>query len=103
MLGLNYDDVYNWVKVSKLVSNRVSIVNQIHGCQYERNCNNPCRVVWDSGTYKVLYCGEVLASYSVYDYEGVTLAYQRVDALACALWSARRCGYASLSPVGCMT
>lgn len=95
---LRYADVCRWTKVHNLIVNRISIINQIHGCRYDGLVTNPCKLKRRDGHYVVDYCGEEMARWLLYDVDTVESAFRVVDRLSRALWLGRRAGVLRLSP-----
>ena len=91
MLDLN--DMERWTKKHDLLLNRIAVINQIHGCQYDHSCGNPCAVSYRLGTYSCIYAGDVLTTWRVYDLPSVDSALVLVDSLSDALWRIRRAGF----------
>lgn len=89
---LDYAVMSRWTSKHDLLMNRVGIINEIHGCAHHTGLGNPCRVWWDSGGYVCEYLGSELCRWRLYDLDGLSAAYGRVDALADALWRIRRGG-----------
>lgn len=82
-----------WIDKHDLLLNRIAIVNQIHGCNYDYSFWNPCTVKYLRGWYVCDYLGTRLCEWCVYDFPSLERAYDRVDSLADALWLIRRAGY----------
>lgn len=89
---MTYHDVTAWTRIVDKIENRVSIINQIMGARYDTALDNPCRVWYRRGSYVCLYCGEVYATWHVYDVATAEVAFKRIDALADGLWLAFRTG-----------
>ena len=87
-----------WTKEHKLLQNRVSIINQLHGCRYDNNPTNPCSIRWKDGHYVMRYVGETLAQWRLYDVQTVTDALSVADTLANVFWIGKRSGVLSLYP-----
>ena len=69
-----------------LVLNRVAIVNQLHGCRYDHNPENPMRVSRDHGTYVVTYCDAEVVSFRSNDLDSVSSAFAVLDAWSRCVW-----------------
>lgn len=76
-----------------LLLNRVAIINQTHGCQYDFLAGNPCEVRSRGRWYEVYYGGDLLTSWDILDTATLDAAFVRVDALADAVWLVRRAGF----------
>lgn len=81
-----------WIDKHDLLLNRIAIVNQIHGCNYDYSYGNPCTVRFCRGWYTCDYFGNRLCAWRVYDFPSLDVAYDRVDSLADTLWLVRRAG-----------
>lgn len=81
-----------WARLTDLIANRVSIVNQLLGARFDGAKDNPLFVEYDHGRYVCKLCGEVYATWGVYDLCSTQAAYDRVDALADGLWLIGRFG-----------
>ena len=87
------------VRQHELVLNRVAMVNQIHGCMYDYSADNPCVATCVSGVWQVRYCGALVCSYDLRDYDSVLSAYVVIDCYVDCLWHARVGGYLSCGDV----
>jgi len=76
-----------------LLLNRVAIINQMHGCQYDYLAGNPCEVRHTGRWYECYYGGDLLTTWDVLDSATLDAAFRRVDSLADALWLVRRAGF----------
>ena len=90
-----------WVRNHDLILNRLLIINQLHGCRYDRCSTNPCGLRHRGGTYDVEMYGVVVASYGLYDVSGVEDALALVDMLARLSWNGNAAGWAKYSPTPC--
>lgn len=99
-MGLDYQQIYAFGKAHKLVVNRVSIINQLHGCRYDNGILNPCKLKWQRGRYVVTYCGRELCAYRLYDGTSADMAVSVVTALADMCWLGRRQGWIVFVPQG---
>lgn len=95
---LTYADVVDWTRKHDLIANRVALINQMHGCQYDYSGGNPCVMRYHGGWYEVVYCGTQVACWNLYDVPSVNYAFERIDVLNDILWNGRRDGCLSLSP-----
>lgn len=87
---LGFEDLAVWSRVFRLLDNRVACINQILGCRYACSPSNPCRLLYDSGKYRVTFEGCLVCSFGVYDLPTIDAAFAVVDALADAVWHSRR-------------
>lgn len=83
---MSYDDVCAWTKTFDLITNRISIVNQTLGARYDNSPDNPCSLVSNRGRYEIRLCGVTFDTFAAYDYDAISKALNRVDALADGLW-----------------
>lgn len=96
---MTYDDISVWTMTHDLIRNRMQVLNQILGCRYDDSPENPARLEYRRGTYRVDFCGRTIAEWRIYDLTSVQTAFQRLDALSTAFWDARRAGVVGvLSP-----
>ena len=89
---LTYADMVDWARLHDLIANRVGIVNQLLGCRYAVSPTNPMGVRRDGSQYEVLCDGAVLASYGVWDVDGIRTAYELVDHWSDCVWQLSRLG-----------
>lgn len=89
---MRWEDMALWERKQTLVLNRLRIINQVMGCRYDEGKANPCTFCWRGGAYVVEWLGREVARMPIYDLEAAETAYQRLDAIAVALWMARREG-----------
>lgn len=92
---MRWEDMALWERKQTLVLNRLRIINQVMGCRYDESPDNPCTFGWRGGAYVVEWLGREVARMPIYDLEAAETAYQRLDAIADALWMARREGMLS--------
>lgn len=80
-------------KKHDLLLNRVAIINQTHGCQYDYLAGNPCEVRNAGRLYECYYGGDLLTAWDVLDISTLDSAFAVLDALSDAVWLVRRAGY----------
>lgn len=80
----SYYEMVRWVKLFKLVENRIDIVNQLSGCRTRRE--NVASLSYSRGRYVVNYCRCELAAFRVYDLPSLQVAFDACDSLAESLW-----------------
>lgn len=96
---MTFEQMGIWTKTHDLVRNRMRVLNQILGCRYDESPENPARLEYRHGTYRVRFCGRIVAEWRVYDLQSVQTAFERLDAMSDAFWQARRAGVVGvLSP-----
>lgn len=93
MVMIDNGTVIKWVKRHDILLNRIAVINQIHGCNYDYSPANPCCVTYRLGCYTCTYAGDVLCDWRAYDLTSIDKAFVLIDALADALWIVRRAGY----------
>lgn len=93
---LTYGDMVDWSRLCDLVSNRVGIVNQVLGCRYAHSLDNPMVIRRVEKSYEIVFKGEAIASYGIWDVEGIRAAYGIVDHWSECVWQLARAG--RLSP-----
>lgn len=89
---MRWEDMALWERKQTLVLNRLRVINQVMGCRYDESPDNPCTFSWRGGAYVVEWLGREVARLPIYDLEAAETAFQRLDAIADALWMARREG-----------
>lgn len=89
---MRWEDMALWERKQTLVLNRLRVINQVMGCRYDESPDNPCTFGWRGGAYFVEWYGREVARMPIYDLEAAETAFQRLDAIADALWMARREG-----------
>lgn len=82
-----------WSKVHRLIVNRVSCINQMHGCRYDFDSVNPCVLVCDGSHYRADYGGISLVSWRAYDLASAERALEYLDGFNEALWRISVAGY----------
>ena len=87
---MRYEDLSNFARISDLIVNRVSVVNQILGARFDGDMSNPARVVGIRGGRRVTLCGEPFCEFRNYDLDSASDAFARVNALCDSLWLLRR-------------
>lgn len=90
---LDYNVMCKWSQDFKVIENRVSIVNQIHGCRYDFDVSNPCALAYSHGRYSVTYDGLEVCGFGVYDADGIASALLSLTAWTDCLWRVRRAGF----------
>ena len=84
-MSISYDDMCSWGKLTDLVVNRVSVINQILGARYDGCLENPVRLrrvvaaTWSRSA--VPFC-----RYDLYDVPSTESALASLDALKEGLW-----------------
>ena len=94
---MNYHEVSQWVKMLDLVTNRVSVINQMLGARYDGCLENPCRLCYERGSYSCMICGECYASFPNYDMDATSAALSRLSDLNDGLWLLKRSGRLSFT------
>ena len=70
---------------SRVIQNRVAIINQTHGCRYDFAADNPCRIDVHGGSSSVWYLGKLICEYRVSEPDTVFAASQLMDAVSMAV------------------
>lgn len=81
-----------WVREFDLLRNRVAVINQLSGCQYDFAWGNPCKIMYRCAAYEVRYDGVLVCRIGRYDQLDMGNALQLVDAWANCVWAIRRAG-----------
>lgn len=80
----------DWSRGFDLLANRIKICNQLLGCRYGHALDNPMRLVGRDGAYDLLYDGEVLVSFGVWDMDALHDAIVVADSWSDCLWRTAR-------------
>lgn len=91
-MSISYDDMCSWGKLTDLVVNRVSVINQILGARYDGCLENPVRLRRVRGGYVCEVCGEPFVRYDLYDVPSTESALAALDSLKEGLWLLNRSG-----------
>lgn len=89
---MEYWEMSDFVRESKVVSNRVGVCNEILGCKYHHANDNPLTLVYSHGRYEVRYLGDLICSYRVWHLDEVRNASRIVDDWSRCLLLLRRGG-----------
>lgn len=89
---MTYEDVDAWVRMFDLISNRVGIINQILGARYAHGSNSPLRLQHRRGVYSLTVCGEVFATFGLYDVDSAKSALDGIQSFEQGLWLLNRTG-----------
>lgn len=95
MFALTIEDMDTWTNLADLITNRVSIANQLLGAKYDGCLENPLRVLCKRGRYVCKLCGSDYATWRIYDMASTQYAYERISALSDGLWLIGRGGLIS--------
>lgn len=69
----------------RVIQNRVSVINQTHGCRYDFASGNPCRIDVHGGLSQVWYLDKLVCEYRVSKPDTVFAASQVMDAVSMAV------------------
>lgn len=90
---ITIEDMDAFTKVSDLIGNRASIMNQILGFPLISDVSNPCRVTHFKGDYEFSMCGGQIATWRIWDLPSIDAAFSKVDSATDALWHLARGGF----------
>lgn len=83
-------DMDHWCRTLDVVSNRVDIINQMLGYGVPGLSENPCKLVYDHGKYKVNIRDAELCEFALYDQREIDAALCKVDGANDMVWYALR-------------
>lgn len=89
---MDYATVQDWTNLYELISNRVSVINQVLGARYDGLLTNPLQLHYHRGSYTCKVCGAEFASFRIYDLPSTSYAYDRLQGLNDGIWFLNRSG-----------
>ena len=90
---LKYNDMVIWSKDFDILNNRKRIVNQLLGERYPDSDHCVLRVFYNRGLYHVSFHDDEIATFGVYDVEGLRDSLRKLDAWSDCVWMLSKSGY----------